>query len=319
MTMAKKIHLVARVPAELAGQRLDRVLVQLFPEYSRAQLQQWVRQQHVKVNQRLLKQSEKVTADAEIFIDAELITKTTWSPQAQTLSILHEDEAIIVLNKPAGLVVHPAAGNWDNTLVNALLYQFPELAKLPRAGLIHRLDKNTTGVMIIARHLEAHTVLVKALQAREIHREYCAIVYGAMTAGGTIDAPIRRHPHQRLKMAVLSDGKPAITHYRILQRFRDFTYLKLQLVTGRTHQIRVHLSHQHFPLVGDSLYGGKLRLPLASDPILRETLKNFHRQALHAKQLTLAHPSTQQTLNFIAPVPNDLETLLTHLQLYNAS
>ena len=230
------------------------------------------------------------------------------------LEILYEDSALIVLNKPPGLVVHPGAGNREGTLVNALLHHAPELANVPRAGVVHRLDKDTSGLLVVARTLAAHTHLVAQLQARTVKREYFAIVAGVMTAGGTIEAPVGRHPSERTRMAVVVGGREAVTHYRVLERFRGHTYVRVNLETGRTHQIRVHMAHLHYPLVGDPTYGGRLRLPADSSSTLREALRHFKRQALHAGVLGLIHPESGAALQWDAPLPADMQQLLEALR-----
>jgi len=239
------------------------------------------------------------------------------APQDIPLNIIHEDEALLVINKPAGLVVHPAPGNPDRTLVNALLHYCPALAELPRAGIIHRIDKDTTGLMVVAKTLTAHTQLVQQLQAREIKREYLALVKGEMISGSSIDQPIGRHPSQRTKMAVVGKGKPAITHYRIKQRFGHYTLLHVQLETGRTHQIRVHLAYIHHPIVGDPTYGGRLQFPKDISEDLQQTLTHFKRQALHAWRLTLDHPVSKQQLSFQAEPPADFVKLIDQLPRQN--
>ena len=248
----------------------------------------------------------------------EVITPSTFEAEPVTLDILHEDDALIVLNKPAGLVVHPAAGNWSGTLLNGLLNRYPELAKLPRAGIVHRLDKNTTGVMVVARTLKSHKSLVDALQSRTIGREYLALVQGTLVAGGTIDAPIGRHPVDRKRMAVVANGKEAVTHFKIEERFADYSLLRVRLETGRTHQIRVHMAHLRHPIVGDPVYGGRLKLPKAADEVLITALYGFSRQALHAETLRLAHPETGKICAWSAPVPKDFAELLEIMRQYNS-
>ena len=248
-----KLELQAAVPEALAGRRLDQALAALFPRHSRARLQGWIQAGYVRVNQRNLRQKDRVRGADRITINATLAERGADRPEAIPLDIIHEDQALILVNKPAGLVVHPGAGNPEHTLVNALLHHDPDLGKLPRAGIIHRLDKDTTGLLIIARTAAAHTALVRRLQAREITREYQAIVSGQVTAGGTIAAPLGRHPLQRKKMAVVQNGKAAVTHYRLIKKYRHYTHLALRLETGRTHQIRAHLAHIRHPPAGDPL------------------------------------------------------------------
>lgn len=228
--------------------------------------------------------------------------------------MVYEDDALLVINKPAGLVVHPAVGNRNGTMQNALLHYAPELAGLPRAGIVHRLDKNTTGLLVVARTLAAHKHLVDKLQNREFEREYLTVVNGVMTAGGTVDAPIGRHPVDRLRMAVNESGKPAVTHYRVIERFRAHTWVRVQLETGRTHQIRVHMAYKRYPIVGDPTYGGRFRVPPDSSESLLNTLRDFRRQALHAARLGLQHPETGEMMQWEVPVPEDMEKLIQALQ-----
>lgn len=317
--MSEKIHLTSTIPAELSGKRLDQALAQLFPEYSRARLQHWIKAGWVRIDDDILRAKDKVHAHATIVISAELSPETDWHAQDIALDIVHEDDDLIVINKPQNLVVHPAAGNPDNTLVNALLYHCPELSLLPRAGIVHRIDKDTTGLLVVAKNLVAHHALIQQLQERTMHRTYQAIVCGVMTAGGEVDAPIGRHPKNRLKMAVTNQGKPARTHYRILQKFRAHTHIQVDLETGRTHQIRVHMAHIHYPLVGDQTYGGRLRMPANATADLRDYLQHFKRQALHAAKLALQHPSTGEFVSWQAPLPEDMQTLLNTLAADNTA
>ncbi|MCB1675373.1 MAG: 23S rRNA pseudouridine(1911/1915/1917) synthase RluD [Halioglobus sp.] len=313
--MTETIELRARVPELLGGARLDQVAAQLFPDYSRSRLQQWIKTGQLCADGQRLRPRDRVSAGALLQIDAQLEREVGWRAQAMALDVVYEDESILVLNKPAGLVVHPAAGHPEGTLVNALLAHAPELARLPRAGIVHRLDRETSGIMVVARTPGAHRQLVAQLQARSVRREYCAVCVGALTGGGTIDAPIGRHPRQRKKMAVLSaGGKPAITHYRILQRFAHHTQIAVNLETGRTHQIRVHMAHRHTPLLGDPLYGGRPRLPAGASGALIDALRGFTRQALHARVLGLVHPRSGRAVQFECPLPEDLAALLEVLQ-----
>ena len=247
-------------------------------------------------------------------LDAEIQVQGDWQPEAIALDIIYEDHALLVINKPAGLVVHPAAGHQDGTLLNALLHHAPELAKVPRAGIVHRLDKDTTGLMVVAKTLEAQTDLVIQLQNRSVIREYECVVVGVMTAGGKVDQPIARHGTNRQKMAVVAGGKQAISHYRVINRFRTHTHVKVKLETGRTHQIRVHMSHIYFPLVGDQTYGGRLRIPPGASTELIAMLREFPRQALHARRLELEHPDDNRTMRWEAPLPADMLALLALLR-----
>ena len=313
--MGERIRQQARVPEELEGARLDQVAAQLFPDYSRSRLQSWIKKGQLCADGQVLRPRDKVAAGVVLQLDAELEQETGWQPQAIDLDILFEDDSILVLNKPAGLVVHPAAGHADGTLVNALLAHAPELSQLPRAGIVHRLDMETSGTMVVARTLAAHHHLVAQLQARTVKREYCAVCIGAMTGGGTIEAAIGRHPRHRKKMAVLAvGGKPAVTHYRVTERFAHHTRVTVTLETGRTHQIRVHMAHRHYPLVGDPVYGGRPRIPAGASDQLITALRGFQRQALHAQALGLVHPRSGDTLQFDCPLPEDLLSLLSVLQ-----
>ncbi len=308
------IHLSVEIPADLAGSRLDQALAHLFPEHSRTRLKNWIDTAAVHVNGKPAKPKDKVYGGEQIVIEAELLPQGDWEPEAIKLQIVYEDEDLIVIDKPVGLVVHPAAGHHAGTLINALLHHAPELAQLPRAGLIHRLDKETSGLLVIARTLTAHTDLTRQLQERSIKREYFAIVSGEFTAGGTISAPMGRHPVQRKKRAIIKNGKPAVTHYRILERFRGFTSLRVNLETGRTHQIRVHMAHIHHALLGDPLYAGRPKLPKGASLFLIETLRGCKRQALHAQTLGLIHPATDEYMEWTSPLPEDLTTLLDILR-----
>jgi 23S rRNA pseudouridine1911/1915/1917 synthase len=298
----------------MAGYRLDKALAELFPTYSRSRLQQWIRDGHVSVNANLPRAKDKVQGGEDIQVIAPIVEEVDWQAQDIPIDLLYEDLDILVVNKSAGLVVHPGAGNRDHTLVNALLNHAPELAQLPRAGIIHRLDKGTTGVLVVARSLRAYHALIKQQQARQFVREYQAIVKGVLVAGGCIDAPIGRHPVQRTKMAIVANGKPARTHYRITRRFRAYTRLQVSLETGRTHQIRVHLAHQHYPLLGDITYGGRLTIPSKSQADFVTALQAFQRPALHAECLGFVHPVTQKFMEWKAPLPTDLQILLTALE-----
>jgi len=312
--MMEHIQLTARVPAAAAGRRVDQVLAELFPGFSRSRLQQWVKAGDVLLNGRAVAASYKVAGGETVKIATELRADSEVPPQDIPLDIRFEDGYLLVVNKPPGLVVHPAAGNPDRTLQNALLHYNAGLALLPRAGIVHRLDKDTSGLMVVACNLTAHKSLVEQLQARTVHREYLALVQGEVTAGGSIDAPIGRHPRDRLRMAVVPAGKPAMTHYRVVERFPAHTLLSARLETGRTHQIRVHMASMHHPLVGDPLYGGRQRLPRAPSERLRAALSGFRRQALHARRLELCHPASGETLGWEVGMPSDFVRLLTVLR-----
>lgn len=304
----------ARVPLDAAGRRLDQVLAELFPEFSRSRLAAWIKAGQVQLDGRLPKPRDAVHGGEQITIQAQLQAATESEPEAIALDVLHEDSQILIVNKAAGLVVHPGAGNASGTLVNALLHHDPQLVRLPRAGIVHRLDKDTSGALIVARTLEAHAALVAQLAAREIHRQYQAIVNGPIIAGGRIDAPLDRHPVDRLRRAVSESGKPALTHYRVRERYRAHTQLECVLETGRTHQIRVHMAHIRHPLVGDPLYGGSLRLPKGASPELIAALRGFRRQALHAERIELEHPVRGGLLQVQAPTPQDFLDLAAALR-----
>ena len=309
--MKESIKLAAEVPPELNGERLDQAAARLFPDYSRSRLQTWIKTGELLVEGGQRRPRDKVNEGDALVVEARLVVEVGWQAQEIPLDVIHEDESILVLNKPAGLVVHPAAGHADGTLVNALLARVPELAQLPRAGIVHRLDMDTSGIMVVARTLSAHHHLVAQLQARTVKREYCAVCIGAMTGGGTVDAPMGRHPKQRKKMAVLSaGGKPAITHYRVTRRFANHTRIAVNLETGRTHQIRVHMAYRHYPLVGDATYGGRPRIPKGASGELIDMLRGFPRQALHAQVLGLVHPESGEEMRFECPLPGDIIALL---------
>ncbi|AVK26465.1 pseudouridine synthase, RluA family protein [Pseudomonas aeruginosa] len=302
------------MPFELGGQRLDQIAAQLFPEHSRSRLAGWIKDGRLTVDGAVLRPRDIVHSGAQLVLEAEQEAQGEWLAQDIELEIVYEDEHILVIDKPAGLVVHPAAGHQDGTLLNALLYHVPDIANVPRAGIVHRLDKDTTGLMVVAKTLEAHTKLVAQLQARSVSRIYEAIVIGVITSGGTIDAPIGRHGVQRQKMAVVDAGKVAVSHYRVLERFRAHTHTRVKLETGRTHQIRVHMSHIGYPLVGDPVYGGRFRIPPVASQTLVQTLREFPRQALHARFLELDHPATGVRMKWESPLPEDFLWLLSLLR-----
>jgi 23S rRNA pseudouridine1911/1915/1917 synthase len=308
------IKLSARVPAEAAGRRLDQALASLFPDYSRTRLKSWIDEGKVLVDGRPLRPRDRLVGGESVQVDAELEDEVAVVPQPMALEIVYEDATLIVVNKPVGLVVHPGAGNPDRTLQNALLAHDPGLSLLPRAGIVHRLDKDTSGLLVVARTLEAHSALVRMLEAREIHREYEAVCSGVMTAGGTVDAPIGRHRVDRVRMAIREDGRESVTHYRVLARFRAHTHVRVMLETGRTHQIRVHLAHAGYPIVGDATYGRRLAIPKGATPRLDAALRGFRRQALHAARLAFEHPMTGGSCKFSAPVPGDMRELLDALR-----
>ena len=305
---------VARVPETAAGRRFDAVLAELFPEFSRSRLAGWIRTGDVLLDEREVRPRDPVRGGEQVSLRARLEEETRAEPQDIPLQVLYEDDEVLVIDKPAGLVVHPGAGNPDGTLVNALLYRHPALASVPRAGVVHRLDKDTSGVMVVARTLQAQTALVAQLSARGVHRQYLAVATGALVAGGTVDAPIDRHPRDRVRMAVREDGREAVTHYRLRERFRAHTAVECRLETGRTHQIRVHMTHVRHPIVGDPLYGGPLKLPKGASEELVTALRGFRRQALHAETLEFAHPASGEPVRCSAPVPEDMLTLMAALR-----
>ena len=311
--MTEPIQLTLTIPPEVAGQRLDQVLAELLSEYSRTRIKTWIESGEILVNGGQLRPKDKVIGGERVEVNAQLPDAVPVAPEVIDFDIAYEDKHVLVINKPAGLVVHPGAGNADGTLQNALLHFDAKLAQLPRGGIVHRIDKDTTGLLVVARTLEAHTALVRALEAREIEREYEAVCHGVMTVGGSVDAPIGRHPVDRLKQAIREDGREAVTHYRVLHRYRGHTHVRLQLETGRTHQIRVHMAHAHYPLVGDRTYGGRLQLPKGASPALIEALRAFKRQALHAARLAFKHPVTQKPVDVTAELPGDMKELLQSL------
>lgn len=312
--MKKQIQLCDKVPEELDGKRFDQVAAEIFSGYSRSMHKRWIEESALTVNDEKRKPKDKVFFGDILSLNATLISKGTAEAQKIPLDIVFEDEHIAIINKQAGIVVHPAAGNSDNTLLNGLLHRYPELREIPRAGIVHRLDKDTSGLMVIAKTLLAHASLVSQLQERTVKRQYAAVVNGVLTSGGTIDAPVGRHPVNRLKMGVVMNAKPAITHYRVTRRFRAHTHVRLHLETGRTHQIRVHMSHQHYPLVGDSLYGARRLLPKGAGEELINVLTHFRRQALHAQRLGIIHPIDHQYTEWETELPEDFLQLLQALQ-----
>ena len=312
--MPPSIHLSVSIPEHLEGQRLDQALAELVPDYSRSRLQQWIRGGQVTLDDRVPRVRERVHCGDTVRIDAEMTSESTFAAEAIALDLIHEDDHLLVINKPPGLVVHPAAGNPDGTLLNALLHHDPGLAALPRAGIVHRLDKDTSGLMVVARTLVAHTRLAEAMQERRIRREYLTVVNGVLTAGGRIEAPIGRHPVDRKRMAVVAGGRVAVTHYRVIERYRAHTLVRVRLETGRPHQIRVHMAHLHSPVTGDPVYGGRLRLPRGAGEEVKNALRDFRRQALHAQRLELVHPESGELMAWEAPLPADMEMLIGLLQ-----
>jgi 23S rRNA pseudouridine1911/1915/1917 synthase len=314
--MSEKIQLDDLIPESCAGMRLDQALAKMFPEFSRGQLSKWIKAGDVSVDDRQLRPRDSVIGGEQVVIQTELaIQDDSWTAEPISLNIVHEDDEVIIINKPAGMVVHPGAGNQQGTLVNALLAHAPQLANIPRAGIVHRIDKSTTGLLMVAKTLQAHNSLVSQLQARTVVREYQAIAVGVMTAGGTIDEPIGRHHIDRKRMAVSQTGKPAVTHYRVEQRFRAHTFIRCKLETGRTHQIRVHMAHIRHPLLGDPVYGGRFKQAKGMTENCREAVQSFRRQALHAGILGFKHPATGEDVSWQAELPEDMTQLLEALAL----
>ena len=313
----RKIQLEIVIPEKFKGKRLDLALSKLFPEHSRSRIQSWIKAGKVEVNNSKYKQRNVVNSGDIIKINTTLKSIDKHQAEHIGIDVIHEDKAIIILNKPAGLVVHPGAGNQKHTLVNALLHFDEKLDVLPRAGIIHRLDKDTTGIMIIARTIESYTYLVNELQKRNIKRNYKAIICGQLVAGGVIENKIGRHPVHRTKMAVTDKGKLATTHYRIIKKFQHYTYLDIQLGTGRTHQIRVHMNNEKHPIIGDPLYGKNTFIKKGIDASLREFIKNFKRQALHAYNLEFTHPISKKIISLKAELPDDMNNLIKILEMYD--
>lgn len=307
----KTVLLEGYAQPQHCGARLDQILADLFGDFSRSRLKEWILGGHVQIDNTVCTvPKQKLKGFEFIQVAAELVQEVKHQAEPVHINVVYEDDQVLVINKPRDMVVHPGAGNPSGTLLNALLAHFPAIERVPRAGIVHRLDKDTTGLMVVAKTLQAQTSLVAQLQSREMGREYEAVCYGTMVAGGTVEADIGRHPTKRTLMAVREDAKPAVTHYRVIEKFRAFTHLRLKLATGRTHQIRVHMAHLKHPLVGDVAYGGRVRLPKKASPECIESLRNFDRQALHAAQLAFYHPETDEQMSFDAPLPEDLTQLL---------
>jgi 23S rRNA pseudouridine1911/1915/1917 synthase len=312
-------QLIQSVPAHLAGQRLDQALAQMFPGYSRSRLKDWILQGRVMVDGAARRPRDAVEKGELVKVTVVTEAAVISLPESIDIDVVHEDEDLLIINKPAGLVVHPGAGNTRGTLMNGLLHLAPQLAELPRAGIVHRLDKDTSGLLLVAKSLTTHTALVRQLAAHQIKRKYLAVCTGVLTGGGTVDAPIGRHPVDRKRMTVRDDGKPAVTHYRVIERFTTHTYIGVELETGRTHQIRVHLAHRRHPLVGDTVYGGRLALPAGAGEELTDTLRHFRRQALHAHRLSFHHPRTGLPVDVSAEPPADFQRLLKVLRRSSAA
>ena len=306
------------IPNRMMGARLDSSLAEMLPDYSRSKITAWIKSGDALFNKKTFKPNDKAIGDEIVCLTLNQKQNNDWAAEDIPLNIVYEDEDIIVINKQFGLVTHPGAGNWTGTLANALLNYDPTLAKLDRAGIVHRLDKNTSGLMVIARNQKSQKYLVEQLQSHSVVREYSAIVYGHMIAGGTVDEPIGRDPRDRVKQTVLTSGKDAITHYRAIDRFKSHTHVKAILETGRTHQIRVHLSHVGHSLIGDPMYGGRVRFPKKASEELKDALLNFKRQALHSKKLTLIHPISGESMSWNASLPDDMLMLLQVLKKFDS-
>jgi 23S rRNA pseudouridine1911/1915/1917 synthase len=305
------------IPERMLGLRLDVALSEMLPDYSRSKITAWIKSGEALIGQKTFKPKDKSNGNEVIELKVNKSQNNNWSADNIPLSIVYEDDDIIVVNKSTGMVTHPGAGNWSGTLANALLHYDTNLKVLDRAGIVHRLDKNTSGLMVVAKNEKSQKYLVEQLQTHSVSREYSAIVYGHMIAGGTVDKPIGRDTKDRVKQAVSSNGKEAVTHYRVIDRYLNHTHVKAILETGRTHQIRVHLSHIGYPLIGDPMYGGKVRFPKKADEVLKEALVNFKRQALHARKLTLTHPISGKLMSWKAPLPEDMSALLDVLNDYD--
>jgi 23S rRNA pseudouridine1911/1915/1917 synthase len=306
------------IPSRMTGARLDSSLAEMLPDYSRSKITAWIKSGDALINGKFFKPKDKANGDEIVFLTLNQKQSNDWAGEEIPLNVLYEDEDIIVINKQFGLVTHPGAGNWTGTLANALLYYDQALSKLDRAGIVHRLDKNTSGLMVVARNEKSQKFLVEQLQNHSVDREYSAIVYGHMIAGGTVDEPIGRDSRDRVKQAVSQSGKDALTHYRAIDRFKSHTHVKAILETGRTHQIRVHLSYVGHSLIGDPMYGGRVRFPKKASEELKKALLNFKRQALHSKKLTLMHPISGEVMSWKAPLPDDMQELLSVLKEFDS-
>ena len=306
------------LPERLNGERIDSSLAEMLPHFSRSKITSSIKSGLALINENLFKPKDKVIGNEVVTISLSQKEPTSWAPEDIPLDIVYEDDDIKVINKPFGLVTHPGAGNWNGTLANALLNYDSNLSKLDRAGIVHRLDKNTSGLMVISKNAKSQKFLVEQLQSHSVEREYSAIVYGHMISGGSINEPIGRDPKDRVKQAILTNGKESKTHYRAIDRFMSHTHVKAILETGRTHQIRVHLSHIGHPLIGDPMYGGRVRFPKKASLELKDELLNFQRQALHSKKLTLTHPTTGQSMSWKVDLPADMQQLLSTLNKYDS-
>ncbi|WP_313034547.1 23S rRNA pseudouridine(1911/1915/1917) synthase RluD [Acinetobacter sp.] len=314
---ATRLSLQFQLDESYLGQRIDQVAALVWNDFSREKLKQWLKDGHLLVNGNTVKPKYKCEGNELLTLDVELEVQTRSLPENIPLDVVYEDDDIVVINKPVGMVVHPGAGNSSGTLVNALLYHYPKSAELARAGLVHRIDKDTSGLLVVAKNLEAQFSLSKQLAKKSVYRLYDLVVYGNIIAGGTIDEPIKRHPVDRVKMTILPGGKDAVTHYNVKERFQHFTRVQARLETGRTHQIRVHFSYIGFGLVGDPVYMSRVRVPAGASELLSDTLRNFKRQALHASKLGLIHPRSGEEMMFDAPWPEDFAQLVEVLRSEN--
>jgi 23S rRNA pseudouridine1911/1915/1917 synthase len=312
--MTEKIHHQITLPDDLVGLRLDQALSKLLSTYSRTQIQDWIKSHEITLNGKAAKAKDVVIGGELVEVNAQLKAQPAWEAQAIALDVLYEDDALLIINKPIGMVVHPGSGNSNNTLLNALLHHAPQLKELPRAGIIHRLDKDTSGLLVVAKTAAALTDLSAQLKNRTIKRIYQAIIFGILTSGGTVDEPIGRHPMQRKRMAIMDTGRPSVTHFRVMEKYRNHTRVKVKLETGRTHQIRVHMAHIHHAILGDPVYGGRLQLPKGATPPLVDILRRFKRQALHAYELGLIHPVSGEAMTWRAPLPQDMLELIDILR-----
>jgi len=306
------------IPKWMKGERLDVALAEMLPDFSRSKITTSIKSGDILISGKTFKPKEKSNGLEVVSFNFNQKENNDWLPEKIPLKIVFEDEDIIVLDKQFGLVTHPGPGNWTGTLANALLHYDSNLSKLDRAGIVHRLDKNTSGLMVVAKNSKSQKYLVEQLQSHSISREYSAIVYGYMISGGSIEEPIGRDPKDRVKQAIVSNGKDATTHFRVIDRFKSHTHVKAILETGRTHQIRVHLSHIGHPLIGDPMYGGRVRFPKKASIDLKDSLINFKRQALHSKKLTLTHPISGENMSWTSKLPDDMMKLLEVLQEFDS-
>ena len=302
----------------MEGERLDIALAQMLPELSRSKITAWIKSGQALISDNKFKPKDKVSGNETVELVINQNKNNKWLAEDIPIDIVFEDEDIIVLNKKSGIVTHPGAGNWSGTLANALLYYEANLSNLDRSGIVHRLDKKTSGLMVIAKNIKSQKYLIEQMQTHSIEREYSAIVYGNMISGGTVNEPIGRDPKDRIKQAVTRNGKKAVTHYRVIDRYRNHTIVKAILETGRTHQIRVHLSHIGYPLIGDPLYGGRVRFPKKASQELKDVLKAFGRQALHSRKLTLKHPETGNLVSWKTELPEDMRNLMDVLSVFDS-